>query len=284
MKKHVLIRKESGELESFSRYKLASSLENSGATPVEVTAILDDIESWLQDGVSSRKIRERAFYLLRHRQLGLAARYRLKRAMMELGPTGYPFEILVGEVFRRLGYEVEVGKTLIGHCVTHEVDVVARKGNDLYFIECKYYQHTGKNANVQVPMYIRSRVDDLIKYHKTLPEYEQVTFHGGVFTNTRFTSDAVSFGECTGLELTSWDYPHGNGLKELIDREKVFPITVLTKLSMPEKQLLLDQDIVLCRQLIDSPDLLTKLGMDDKKQRRIMEEIHTLCPCKETEF
>ena len=158
MKSHVLIRKESGELESFSRYKLANSLGNSGASKAEVDAILDDIESWLQDGVSSRKIRERAFYLLRHNRLGLAARYRLKKAMMELGPTGYPFEILIGEVFRRLGYEVEVGKTLNGHCVTHEVDVLARKGNDLYFIECKYYQHTGKNANVQVPMYIRSRV------------------------------------------------------------------------------------------------------------------------------
>ncbi len=284
MKKHVLIRKESGDLEPFSRQKLVNSLVISGASEVDVKHILWDIENWIQDGIPSRKIRDRAFILLRRRQLGLAARYRLKKAMMELGPTGYPFEILVGEVFRRQGYTVEVGQTLNGHCVTHEVDVVARKGNDLHFIECKYYQHTGKNANVQVPLYIRSRVDDLIRHFKTLPAYEHVTFHGGIFTNTRFTTDAVSFGECTGLDLTSWDYPQGNGLKDLIDREKVFPITVLTKLQTAEKQRLLDQDIVLCRQLVDSPDVLTKLGIEGKKQQRIMDEIRSLCPCPETEF
>lgn len=279
MKKHVLIRKESGELEPFSRQKLMNSLASSGATGQDVNAIISDIESWLQDGMTSRHIRQRAIYLLRHRRLGLAARYRLKKAMMELGPTGYPFEILVGEVFRRQGFSVEVGQTLKGHCVTHEVDVVARKGNDLHLIECKYYQHTGKNANVQVPLYIRSRVDDLIRHYRTLPAYENVTFHGGIFTNTRFTTDAVSFGECTGLDLTSWDYPQGNGLKDLIDREQIFPITVLTKLQTAEKQRLLDQDIVLCRQLVDTPDVLTKLGIEERKQRRIMEEIHSLCVC-----
>ena len=284
MKKHVVIRKESGELEPFSPQKLMNSLANSGATEPDIKSVMADIESWLQDGVSSRAIRQRAIQLLRQRRLGLAARYRLKKAMMELGPTGYPFEILVGEVFRRLGYSVEVGQTLNGHCVTHEVDVVARKGNDLHFIECKYYQHTGKNANVQVPLYIRSRVDDLIRHYKTLPAYENVNFHGGIFTNTRFTTDAVSFGECTGLDLTSWDYPQGKGLKDLIDREKIFPITVLTKLSSAEKQRLLDQDVVLCSQLMESVDVMTKLGLDEKKQRRILDEIRSLCPCPESEI
>lgn len=284
MKKHFLVKKESGQLQAFSPQKLTTSLANAGADVHEQKAVMAEINLWLQDGISTRSIRQKAIQLLRQHRLGLAARYRLKKAMMELGPTGYPFEILVGEIFRRQGYSVEVGQTLNGQCVTHEVDVVARKGNDLHFIECKYYQHTGKNANVQVPLYIRSRVDDLIRYYKPKPAYEGVNFHGGIVTNTRFTTDAVSFGECTGLELISWDYPHGNGLKDLIDREKIFPITVLTKLLTSQKQRLLDQDIVLCCQLVDSPDVMTKLGIAENKQRHILEEIRSLCPCPEIEI
>ncbi|HBL73503.1 MAG: restriction endonuclease [Bacteroidales bacterium] len=277
MKKNLLIRKQTGELEPFSQEKLVRSLVTSGATEDDVHGIIEDVESWFQDGMSSRKVYNRAFQLLKRNKGAAAARYKLKKAMMELGPTGYPFEILVGEVYHRLGYEVKVGQTLQGHCVTHEVDVVARKGNDLHFIECKYYQHTGKNANVQVPLYIRSRVDDLIRHYQGLPEYADVTFHGGIATNTRFTTDAISFGECTGLNLVSWDYPQGRGLKELIDLERIFPITVLTKLQTAEKQALLNQDIVLCRQLGEDISILTTIGMDEHRIKKVAEEIRSLC-------
>lgn len=277
MKKNLLIRKQTGELEPFSREKLVRSLVTSGATEGDVRGIIEDIESWFQDGMPSKRVYNRAFQLLRHNKGAAAARYKLKKAMMELGPTGYPFEILVGEVYRRLGYDVKVGQTLQGHCVTHEVDVVARKGDDLHFIECKYYQHTGKNANVQVPLYIRSRVDDLIRHYQGLPDYAGVTFHGGIATNTRFTADAISFGECTGLNLISWDYPQGRGLKELIDLEGIFPITVLTRLQTAEKQALLNQDIVLCRQLGEDLTILASLGMEERRISKVAEELRSLC-------
>ena len=277
MKKNLLIRKQTGELEPFSHDKLVRSLVTSGASEDDVRGIIEDIESWFQDGMTSRKVYNRAFQLLKRNKGAAAARYKLKKAMMELGPTGYPFEILVGEVYRRLGYDVKVGQTLKGHCVTHEVDVVARKGNDLHFIECKYYQHTGKNANVQVPLYIRSRVDDLIRYYQGLPEYAGVTFHGGIATNTRFTADAVSFGECTGLNLLAWDYPQGRGLKELVDLQRIFPITVLTRLQTAEKQALMAQDIVICRQLKENIHILTTLGLDERRIHKVAEELRNLC-------
>lgn len=244
MSKKTMILKVSGEMVPFSPNKLMNSLHRSGADDETVHSILSDIESWVYDGVTSKKIYDRAFALLRKEQLGIAARYKLKKAMMELGPTGYPFEFFVGQVFKLKGFHVEVGQVLQGHCVTHEVDVIATKDMHQHFIECKYYQSTGKNGNVQVPMYIRSRVDDLIKYRKDLPQYAGYTFHGGVVTNTRFTTDAISFGECTGLEMLSWDYPTGKGLKEFIDEERIFPITVLTKLLNAEKQQLIDRKSV----------------------------------------
>ena len=155
--------------------------------------------------------------------------------------------------------------------------MIATKGKEQYFIECKYYQRTGKNANVQVPMYIRSRVNDLIEYRNSLAEFDGFNFKGCVATNTRFTSDAISFGECTGLRLLSWDYPKGNGLKEFIDQERIFPVTVLTRLLVADKQKLMEQGVVLCNQLLDYPDALLTIGLDEAKQRKVMEEVRYLC-------
>jgi hypothetical protein len=284
MKKNVKIRKGTGNLESFSREKFIDSLKKSGAETELVNAIADDVESWMYEGISSRKIYDRAFQILRKAKGGFAARYKLKKAMMELGPTGYPFEVLMGEVFRLLGYDVKVGQILQGCCVTHEVDVIATKGKKQIFIECKYYQSTGKNANVQVPLYVRSRVDDLINYRKSLPEYEGFEFMGGVATNTRFTTDAISFGECTGLKLLSWDYPNTGSLRELIDKEGIFPITVLTNLLKAEKQALLDEKIVLCRQLLEKPEILENIGVDKNRQKKVLFELTSLCHKPQNQF
>jgi len=278
MSRKTMIRKVSGDMEPFSRNKLMSSLRRSGADNETVESVLTDVESWIYEGITTKKIYDRAFAFLRKKQLGIAARYKLKNAMMELGPTGYPFEFFVGQVFKQLGFHVEVGKVLQGHCVTHEVDVIATKDMNQHFVECKYYQSTGKNANVQVPMYIRSRVDDLINFRKDLPEYKGYTFHGVVVTNTRFTSDAISFGECTGLQMLSWDYPAGNGLKEIIDEKHIFPVTVLTKLLNAEKQDLMERGIVICSQLLENPEALVHIGLDERRQQKIMEEVRSLCP------
>jgi hypothetical protein len=278
MAKKTMIRKVSGDMEPFSRNKLQASLHRSGADDQTVDSVIGDVESWVSDGMTTKKIYDRAFALLRKKQLGIAARYKLKNAMMELGPTGYPFEIFVGEVFRQLGFQVEVGQVLQGRCVTHEVDVIATRETEQHFIECKYYQSTGKNANVQVPMYIRSRVDDLIRFRKDLPAYAGFSFHGAVVTNTRFTTDAISFGECTGLQMLSWDYPAGKGLKEVVDEKRIFPITVLTKLTRTEKQQLLDQGVVLCSQLAGQPELLSRLGVDERRLQKLLQEVRFLCP------
>ncbi len=290
----VLIRKASGELEPFSPEKLKKSLMRSGASQAQIDSIVKDIESRIFDGISSKLIYDKAFALLKKKPRvikskeghiaiikptlspGAAARYKLKNAMMELGPTGHPFEHFVGEIFYRMGYKVEVGQVLQGNCVTHEMDVIATKDKTQILVECKFHFSQNVNASVQVPLYVRSRVDDIIKYRKNLPEYDGFTFIGCVVTNTRFTPDASAFGECSGLKLLSWDYPQGEGLKELIDREKIFPVTTLTKLSTQDKQKLMEQGIVVVRQIHENTSLLDQLNLDANKLKRVIDEVEDL--------
>ena len=128
--------------------KLEQSLLNAGADGDTVKRITDRIGKWVYAGVSSQKIYTRAFDLLRKEQHAPAARYRLKEALLEIGPTGYPFEALVGQIFARQGFQVEVGVVVEGPCVTHEMDVIATRGSEQHLAECKYHKEQGKQVRI----------------------------------------------------------------------------------------------------------------------------------------
>jgi hypothetical protein len=159
---------------------------------------------------------------------------------------------------------------------THEVDVVATRNNKQIFVECKFYNSQGKNANVRVPLYIHSRVNDIVRKRESLPEFSKMVFQGWVVTNTRFTSDAIDYGKCAGLHLVSWDYPEGHSLRDMIEKEKFFPVTVLTTLNKQQKQVLFDNGIVLCRQICNQPEVADILELSPQKRKKLLAEVNKL--------
>jgi hypothetical protein len=271
------VRKASGELQPFEVSKLENSLLRSGANEELIKDITTDIVEWMEEGTSTKQIYTRAFRLLHKKRRSMAARYSLKKAIMALGPSGYPFEHFVGHIFRCKGFEVKVGQVVEGKCVTHEVDVIASGNLSQHLVECKYHNSQGKCSSIQVPLYIRSRVDDIIATRKSLPQYKNFTFHGWIVTNTRFTTDAMQYGRCCGLNLMSWDYPKNDSLKALIEKYKAFPITTLTQLTKAHKQHLLKEGIVLCSELLETPQILSSLELRRTNLRKVMEELNDLC-------
>jgi hypothetical protein len=277
MSSRIKVRKASGEEQAFSEEKLRNSLHRAGASGAIVNAVVDEMNKHLFEGISTKEIYRKAFQLLRKRVRSNAARYSLKKAIMELGPTGFPFEYFIGEILKVKGYSVEVGKTIQGKCVRHEVDVVAQKENEIIMAECKYHNAQGKICSVQVPLYIQSRFHDIEKVWRLEQSNENKHFQGWVITNTRFSNDAEQYGNCAGLRLMGWDYPKKSSLKEMVEEAGLFPITVITGLNRKQKQQLLNQNIVLCRTLCRNPGLLSQLGLDQKKHNKVMEEINELC-------
>ncbi|KKR71461.1 MAG: ATP-cone domain protein, partial [Candidatus Levybacteria bacterium GW2011_GWC2_40_7] len=67
------------------------------------------------------------------------SQYSLKRAIMDLGPTGYPFEDYVAEILKTQGFKTKTRSLLMGKCVTHEVDIIAEKGKEKLLVECKFH-------------------------------------------------------------------------------------------------------------------------------------------------
>ena len=268
--------KTSGEKMKFSLDKLRFSLSKSGADKQTVNEIINKVQKELYDGITTKEIYNRAYALLKKKGSYLASKYRLKKAIYELGPTGYPFERFISAILKYSGYDTTVGEVLQGQCVNHQIDVIATKNGRTAAIECKFHSEEGRNCNVRVPLYIASRFKDVKNYWDSKPHETELT-EGWVVTNTRFTEDALQYGKCIGLYLLSWDYPKNDGLRDRIDRLGLYPITVSTLLSNREKQFLLSRDFVLCKDLIDDVFFLDHLGISGSRKTKILNEIKMLC-------
>lgn len=267
--------KSSGKIVKFSIEKLKSSLRNSGADEKTIHEIVNIVRDELYQGISTKEIYNRAFKLLKKKKSIYASKYKLKRAIFELGPTGFPFERFIGAILSYSGYEVKVGKIIQGKCVSHEVDIIAKKNGEHIVGECKFHSDSGTKSNVKVPLYIYSRYQDIVGFYDK-KDNPNCPNQGWVITNTRFSKDALMYGECVGLSMVSWNYPKENGIKDRIDRLGLYPITVSTLLTNREKQFLLSRDIVLCRQLLNDVFYLDHLGIKEKRKNKILKEISLL--------
>ncbi|MCF8258833.1 MAG: restriction endonuclease [Flavobacteriales bacterium] len=269
------VTKVSGDVVPFDEHKLVHSLERSGASESIINEVLNEVRGHLYEGIPTKQIYRIAFAILKKRTASSAARYQLKSAIAELGPTGYPFERLVGALFEHQGYRVQVGQLVQGRCVQHEVDVIAEKDGTRYMMECKFHADPDRKADVKVPLYIRSRFVDVMEaWRQTEPGLDYV---GWVVTNARFTSDALDYGRCIGLQLLSWDYPHHGSLKERVDGSKLLPITCLTTLKKTEKQQLLENGVIFCRDIHADPETLNGIGLPLSRNAKVMNEVKAIC-------
>lgn len=270
--------KNNGDEVPFSSKKVAASLQRSGADIDTINMILKTIKNEMYEGITTKEVYNRAFQLLKQKDRVLAARYKLKRAISELGPTGFPFERFIAAIFKKSGYKVEVGSILKGKCVSHEIDVIAEKNDETLLMECKFHSLEDKKTDIKVPLYIHSRFNDIKAFQQN--NDHPVFTQGWVVTNTKFTEDARQYANCVGLQLISWDEPKNNSLKNRIDHTGLYPITVSTLLSKKEKQFLLNHDIVLCKELVQQSFYLSHLGVSENRARRILKEMKTLCEIK----
>ena len=273
MPKEITVVKASGEREPFSEAKLRRSLERAHTSPDVIDTVIAEVESGLREGMRTSEIYSEAFSLLRRLHRPTAARYHLKRALMELGPTGHPFEKLVGELLKSEGFEVGVARIVHGVCVKHEVDVVGTKGDRHIMLECKYHNQSGIKSDVKVALYVQARFEDVERQWQKQPGHAEKFHEAWLVTNTKLTSDAVAYAECVKMRAIGWAYPRDAGLESMIERAHLHPITCLTTLPASLKRELLDRGLVLCKDILRADALLKSVGLNEQKIIREAEEM-----------
>lgn len=272
-----IIIKADGNRVDFLPEKLIRSLERVGANKEVIHQITRQVEEKFYPGMNTGVIYRLVYQELKRRSRPLAAKYKLRRAVQELGPSGYPFEAYIGEIFRHLGYKVQVGVIEKGHCITHEIDVLANREGRRIAVECKFGNSSSKRLDVKVSLYIYSRFLDLSNQWIDKEGFEKKDLEGWIVTNGSFSDDARAYGNCMGLRLVSWSHPATGNLKDLIENSALYPITALASLNKHEKNELLKLKIVLAKSIRDRIDLLERLHMSPTRIKKCLAEVDGLC-------
>lgn len=266
----VNVIKSTGEKEQFSEEKLRASIIRAGIPKTIEDQVINHIQAKLYENIPTSEIYNHIKEFLGSSSHPYsAAKYGLKQGVMELGPTGYPFEDFVAKVLDKEGYQTELRSILQGKCVSHEIDIIAKKENKKYMIEAKFHNGLGTRSNVHVSLYTKARFDDIsAKYN-----FDQAW----LITNTKVTSDALAYALCVNMKVISWNYPEKESLRDLIEKSKLHPITVLTTLSQNEKQKLLDSHIVLSKDICQNPSVLSDLRLPKDKLEKVVVESNFVC-------
>jgi Holliday junction resolvase-like predicted endonuclease len=188
---------------------------------------------------------------------------------MLLGPTGYPFEDFVGKILESVGYKTVVRQLLRGKCVTHEVDVIAERNGKRAMIEAKFHNNPGIRSDLHVALYTHARFLDLKEKYDLNEAW--------IVTNTKTTTDAIAYAECMGMKTVSWSYPAEGSLRDLIEQSDLRPITMLTSLSSSQKIKLLENHIVLCKDIDANPSYLDLLHLPPEERKRALSEVAFIC-------
>lgn len=237
-----LVVKRDGRIERFNREKVLRSLLRAGLSRTEASEVLEELEERLPDVTTTRHIHRAVKDILSRRHPYAGIRYTLKRAIMRLGPEGYPFEKYFARLLEARGYRVRINVVFEGRCVSHEVDVVAEKGGRRYMVECKYHNSQGIYTGVKVALYVKSRLEDLSRYFD----------NAWLATNTKFSADAIRFAECVGIRATAWAYPPEEALEDLIEKTRLYPLTILDDLPRGSRVKLLEAGVVTLEDFVSA--------------------------------
>jgi hypothetical protein len=245
------VTKRSGDIEEFDRSKTKTAVIRAGASPEEAENIIERLMPTLYDGITTEEIYHRVRLVLNART---AARFGLKKAILALGPEGHNFETLVFRLFQAMGYQAKVREMVQGKCVMHEVDVTMEKDELRYMVECKFHNSLGMKCSIQTALYTYGRFLDVDAACDLQCPY--------LVTNTRFSSDVVRYADCVCMKLIGWNYPERAGLEQLLEKYRLYPVTMLD-LRKSDIGSLLAKDMVLVSDVLERKDeVIRSLGRE----------------------
>lgn len=266
----VRVIKSDGRQEEFSDKKVLGSIQRAGIPQEMQEKVVAHIKEKLFEGITTSEIHNHIKEFLRSSpQPHLVVKYDLKRAIMELGPTGYPFEDYVTKLLEHQGFAAKTRTVVRGKCVSHEIDVIAEKNDKTTMVEAKFHNTTGVRTDVHVALYTQARFQDA----KEQNHFDNVM----LITNTQITTDAVAYGQCMGMQIISWNYPEKGSLRDQIETMALYPITALTALTNSQKAQLMQKGIVLCQDLCKNESVLETLELSRQQKEEIIAEATFAC-------
>lgn len=267
--------KASGIPAKFNRVNIEKSVLRAGASKELAESVAKDVEKKAVKGMNTQEILDLTLDSLKDRP-EIATRYDLKRAIMNLGPSGFPFEEYFSQVLKNYGYKTTTGNRVQGKVVSQEVDIVAMRKKFVYMIEAKYHNSPGIYTDTKVAMYTHARFLDVKFGSKN--KFDEAW----LVTNTKCTNNAVKYAGGVNLKIIAWRYPAKGNLQELIEKKGLYPITIIRSVSDQIKKQLFRAKIVLLKDLAkhELSELSKKTELDGNILEGILDEAKAVCGMK----
>lgn len=266
MRRRYYILKSDGRSVPFNFGKVKATCLRAGANNKLATKVARKISEKIYPGISTRQIYQMVLDTLKiENQDVVGHKYRLKEAIMQMGPAGFPFENYVSIILAAYGFDIKSRRSKMqGTCITHEIDIVATSDNaNKYMIECKFHNSSGIYTGIKEALYTHARFLDLKgQFDKEM-----------LVCNTKVSVDAITYGKCVGQEILSWRYPDGKGLEKIIEDKGLYPATILG-LNKKELQNLSENNMMLAKNLLDlDPYQLSKQVQIPKHRLEVLQRL-----------
>jgi len=263
----IYVTKADGSKQPFDKQKIINTCLRLQATLEQAQSIADRIQAKAYDGIPTRKILQMIFQHMKKYRPAIGYQIDLKQAIAMLRSKP-DFEIFVAKLFEAMGYEVETNLIMQGKCIEHEIDVIARKGNEVILIEVKHHVNHHTYSGLDVFLQMNSTLEDLKEGYEIGKNKLKFT-RAILICNTKVSDHARRYALCRGLEFIAWKFPPEKGLERLIEEYKLYPITFLKNIERGEAHKLADIGIVTVKQLLDDAEKISKKSGINKN--RILE-------------
>jgi len=252
----IYVTKADGSKQPFDKQKIINTCLRLQATPEQAQSIADKIEAKAYDGIPTKKILQMVFQYMKKYRPAIGYQIDLKQAIAMLRSKP-DFEIFVAKLFEAMGYEVDTNLIIQGKCIEHEIDVVARKGNEIILIEVKHHVNHHTYSGLDVFLQLNSTLEDLKEGYESGKNSFKFT-KAILICNTKVSDHARRYALCKGLEFIAWKFPPEKGLERLIEEYKLYPITFLKEIEKDEAYKLADVGIVTVKQLLDDAEKISR--------------------------
>lgn len=240
------VKKSDGRIEKFDDKKIFRTCRRAGLSPTQCSLLLSNVKKKIYDGITTKEIYKIVIDEIEKLEYKSKFIFGLREAMSKLTPEG--FEKFVFKLLKEYGYECEWNIIIPGLYVEHQVDVVAKKNDKLFLVECKHHINYHRFCGLSNVLTVSARVEDINDgFVKGKSKYKFSA--GWLFTNTKFSDHAKEYSIGKGIALTGWKYPPGKSLEKLIEAKKLYPLTVIdmskkSYLKLQEAWILSVKDIV----------------------------------------
>jgi len=267
----MFVKKADGSSQPFEKSKVIRTCLRMHASEEHARAVADKVESKIYEGIPTKEILRMIFFYLKNYRPEVKYRIDLREAISLMRPKP-DFENFVFLLLKEYGYEASPPQLIQGNCVEHEVDVVARRGNETVYVEVKHHFQHHTFTGVGVFLEAWSTFMDLLEgyeQHKNNFKFNKLL----IVCNTKFSDHALQYARCKNITYIGWNVPE-KSLEAMVEEKKFYPITLLKNMDRRIETRLGDNGIILLKQLVETDfnELLKKTGMEKSKLRVIREK------------